>query len=344
MSIATRDRSGLVLLVVGALVVSILSAPWPAAGAPAPIDDPYRAFGGSSWWNTPLPPQAPEHPNEGGILNYLRTAEDNGGGFLRFAGADDSEWGQPVYWASSGDREYDVRWSAGLRQPELDNLRIPANMRAADTSDGALTLFDVERGYVVAMTDAAYNAPLDSWSVGGATVTYLDSNGLDSRLLDSDDRRNSGSHRGNNGATMMARLDEVRAGAIEHVIKITAGPETSIRHVFPMVNSDGDSSSSPLPQGLRIRIRPDVDLAALGLHPQALVIARAAQEYGVYFGDSGGNTALKLENTRAEGRGQLWDVSADALSDLPFTTQFWDVILEGYDPPGVLRDWPEPGR
>ncbi|MBA2390027.1 MAG: hypothetical protein H0V67_07180 [Geodermatophilaceae bacterium] len=343
MSIATRDRSGLVLLVVGALVVSILSAPWPAAGAPAPIDDPYRAFGGSSWWNTPLPPQAPEHPNEGGILNYLRTAEDNGGGFLRFAGADDSEWGQPVYWASSGDREYDVRWSAGLRQPELDNLRIPANMRAADTSDGALTLFDVERGYVVAMTDAAYNAPLDSWSVGGATVTYLDSNGLDSRLLDSDDRRNSGSHRGNNGATMMARLDEVRAGAIEHVIKVTAGRRLtsgmSSRWSIPTVTRRLRRSRKACASG---SARTSIWMP-LGCTPRHWSSPGPLRSTASTSGTPAA-TALKLENTRAEGRGQLWDMSADALSDLPFTTQFWDVILEGYDPPGVLRDWPEPGR
>ena len=332
MSMQTRRHGRRVLLVGCVLTVSILTPPGPAAGAPEPDDSLLRAFSSTSWWNTALPAGSPQHANETGILNYLRTAEDNGGGFLRFAGAGDSEWGQPVYWARPGDKEYDVRWSAGLRQPELDNLRIPANMRAADTSDGALTLFDVERGYVVAMTDAVYRGSSATWEVGGATVTYLDSNGLDSRLSRSDDPRNSGSHRGNNGATMMARFDEVLLGQIDHVIKVACGPECSTEHVFPMVNSDGDSASSPVKQGLRMRIRPEVNLAVLGLHPEALVIALAAQEYGVYFGDSGGTTALKLENTRAEGRGQLWDVSADALADLPFTSQFWDVISEGYDP------------
>ena len=60
------------------------------------------------------------------------------------------------------------------------------------------------------------------------------------------------------------------------------------------------------PEGLRLRIKPSINLHALGLHPQALAIAQAMQTYGVYLGDSGGSTALKLEDTRTEGRGQLW--------------------------------------
>ena len=81
-----------------------------------------------------------------------------------------------------------------------------------------------------------------------------------------------------------------------------------------------------------MRIKPSINLKALDLHPQALVIAEALQKYGVYLGDSGGTTALKLEDTKAEGRGQLWTVTANDLCSLPFTTQYWDVLPEGYDP------------
>lgn len=325
-----RSHRRLCLLLICLVAASGLG---PAATASAQLTTaatPYRAFSSGAWWNTALPSTTPEHPNEAAILNYLRTAPDNGGGFLRLAGAGSNKWGQPVYWAHAGDKEYNVRWSSGLRQPELDHLRIPSTMMAAQTSDGALTLFDVGRGYVVAMTRAAYSGATHTWSVDGATVTYLASNGLDARAPGSNDTRNSGSHRGNNGATMMVRFDEVQAGRVPHVVKIACGPEASPDFVFPMVNSDGDAASSPLKQGLRLRIRPQVDLSAMGLSADALVIARAAQTYGVYCGDSGGNTALKLENTAVEGRGQLWTVQAEALAGLPFTTAFWDVLPEQY--------------
>ena len=102
-----------------------------------------------------------------------------------------------------------------------------------------------------------------------------------------------------------------------------------------MVGSDGDYEGADPgvpPQGLRLRIKPSIDLEALGLHPQALVISRALQTYGFYIGDSGGTTAIKLQNTFAEGRGQHWSVPAEALCGLPFTPDYWDVIAEGYDP------------
>jgi hypothetical protein len=199
-----------------------------------------------------------------------------------------------------------------------------------------MTVYDVQAGYVIALTDAEYDADSGSWEASGATVTYLDSNGLHVRTGRSDDPRNQGTHRGNNGATMAVSWDEVQAGAIRHVLKIAAGPEVASRHVFPMVGSDGDyEGEDPAvpPQGLRLRIKPSVDLEAVGLTGEARVIAEAMQSYGIYIGDSGGRTALKLENTVAEGRGQLWSVPADALCDLPFSPRHWEVIAEGYEPP-----------
>jgi hypothetical protein len=197
-----------------------------------------------------------------------------------------------------------------------------------------MAIFDVARGYAVALTDAAYDARDDTWSATGATVTYLASNGLHADTGRATDARNIGSHRGNNAAVMMARFDEVRAGSIDHVLKVASGPEASTRWVFPMVGSDGDSHDPHAPpQGLRFRIKPSVDLDAMNLRPEALVIAKALQTYGFYVGDSAGVTELKLEDTRVEGRGQLWSIGPRALCGLPLSPQFWDVLPEGYLPP-----------
>jgi hypothetical protein len=304
---------------------------------PAPVVQgaPLRAFAPDSWWNTPVPDDAPSNPRASGILRYMSTAEESGDGCVRLAGAGDSGWGQPVYWAEPGDPTYRVTVGKADPPPELKDLRIPKGALAANNNDGSMSIFDTDRGYVVALTDAKYDADSNSWRASGATVTYLDSNGLDVRTGQASDERNRGSHRGNNAAVMMARFDEVDAGRIEHVLKVASGPDVSSRSVFPMVGSDGDSSNpSAPPQGLRFRIKPSVDLDSLGLSRQALVIARALQDYGFYIGDSGGVTALKLEDTRIEGRGELWHLSADALCHLPLSPQYWDVLPEGYQPPG----------
>lgn len=298
------------------------------------VEAPYRAFPADSWWNTPVPADAPDHPRAAEILRYMQQGREANDGCVRLAGAGDDSWGQPVYWAQPEDPEYDVAYRRDDRPPELRDLRIPRGAAAAENSDGSMTVFDVDRGIVVAFTNAHYDPAADAWSAGGATVTYLDSNGLHARTGESDDPRNRGSHRGNNPAVMMVRLDEVEYGRIPHVLKVASGPEASHEGVFPMIGSDGESNRRVAPpQGLRLRIKPEVDVTQLGLDRQALVIAQALQEFGAYIGDSGGTTALKLEDTRVEGRGQLWKVEPTALCALPLSPEIWDVLPEGYFPP-----------
>ena len=296
---------------------------------------PYRAFKDNSWWNAPVPSNAPHNPNETAILDYLGSAPENGGGCLRLAGAGSNPWGQPVYWAQPGDQEYAVHGLPDGAPPELQQLRVPPDAEAAQNTDGTMTVYDLDKGYVALLTDAHYNAATGEWSASGGTVTYVHSNGLIVTTGRSDNKHNTGTHRGNNGATSVARYDMVAAGAIDNVLKVAAGPELANRAVFPMTGSDGDyTGNDPAvpPEGLRLRIKPSINLDNLGLHPQALVIAKAIQKYGIYLGDSGGTTALKLEDTKAEGRGQLWDVTSQDLCGLPFSSSYWDVLPEGYDP------------
>jgi hypothetical protein len=340
---------GLVVLLT--VAVLLLVRPWdggetrstPPAVSPqvsrdAPLDArgrPYRPFRDQSWWNTPLPVEAPRNPDGAQVLDYLSTAPESRHGCLRLAGAQHNKWGQPAYWSRPGDPEYAVKGLPDDAPRQLEHLRIPTGAEGADNPDGTMTVYDLQRGYVVLLTDADYDASANRWSASGATVTYLDSNGLLDATGKSDDPRNIGTHRGNNGATSYVRYDMVETGEVRNVLKISSGPELADRAVFPMTGSDGDIKNPSVgapPQGLRLRLKPSVDLGDLGLHPQALAIAQALQTYGVYLGDSGGTTALKLEDTRTEGRGQLWTVTADDLCMLPFTTDFWDVLPEGYDP------------
>ena len=304
------------------------------AGSPERL---VRAFSADSWWNTPLPVHAPRDRHGAAILDYLRTGPDSGDGCLKLAGVGDSHWGTPMYWARAGDPTYRVHTTGFPLPRELRALRIPAEARPASNNDSTMTIYDVAKGYVVALTGAHYDAQRDLWSTAGATVTYLHSNGLHARTGRSDDRRNQGTHRGNNGATMAVSWDQVQADDLDHVLKISSGPTLSERHVFPMTGSDGHyEGHDPAvpPEGIRLRIKPSVDLDLMHLDPEALVIARAIQKYGVYIGDSGGITALKVENTVAEGRGPLWQTERDALCGMPFSSTYWEVIDEGYDPSG----------
>jgi hypothetical protein len=261
-------------------------------------------------------------------------AQDNGYDYVRIVGASSTgRFGAPIYWAQRKDRRYDVLSSGFPLPPEFHSLRIPANAQPDPSSDSELTVYDTRAGYVAWLWHA-HRRPDGKWVAGGGSIDYLASNGLDGSLSVSTNARNSG-HRGLPPTALEVRLDELRLGAIKHVLRIAVN-RTKSAHVFPMVGDESGCSNPKLcryapPEGTRIRISPSVDLSSLGLTPSALTIARALQTYGAVISDQAGKTVnLKVENTVAEGRGNLWaglltDASLEAIP-----LQDYEVIALGY--------------
>jgi hypothetical protein len=191
-----------------------------------------------------------------------------------------------------------------------------------------MTVYDVDKGLVYAFRHASFSS--NTWSSCGGTAYYLNSNGLDGILAESDEIRNFG-HRGVPPSTYAVRYDEVSQGAIDHVLKI-AVHHTADEYVFPMTgHENGSTNPYAPPEGTRIRIKPSVDLSRLGLSPGARVVATALQKYGAVIGDqSGGQINLKVENTVAEGRGQLWSGVLETESLSSINLDMYEVIQLGY--------------
>jgi hypothetical protein len=84
---------------------------------------------------------------------------------------------------------------------------------------------------------------------------------------------------------LLARYPEVRAGAIDHALRVTV-PRTQRGYVHPATHFASSSSDPTLPpMGLRLRLKAGYGLA--GFHGQALVILRALKRYGLIVADNG---------------------------------------------------------
>lgn len=314
-------------------VVSVLVLALSSLGASAVTAAP-DAFSPSSYWNTPIGSDAVVHPNSDAILDFIRQDNDLDG-CITLSGYPGNSWGMPVYVADSSDPVYDVTSAKYDLPPEFSSLRIPTGAQPHGGSDGEMVVYDLVQGVVAQMSKASYDSGSDAWSASGGSIAYLSSNGLDGRLSESDDSRNRGTFRGYPGAVAMISYDDVAAGRIDNVVKIgvnSAGSDA----VFPLVDSDGDSSNPNAPaEGTRIRIRPDVNLDSLGLSPQALIIARGLQEFGMVVADNtGGAVELKLEDTVTSGRGNLWNLDRESLCAI--TPDLLEVIANpGQEPPAV---------
>lgn len=291
---------------------------------------PLNLIAQNSYWATPLPENAPVDPNSDEMIEFVQRNSTTD--YIRLAGTGpDGLWGNPIYWAQEGDKVYSVRNSCSYhRPPEFQSVRIPAGAIPDPTSDASMTVYDLDKELVYGFWKTEYDSSNDVWTACGGTVHYLDSNGLTGSLEQSDEPRNSG-HRGLPPFTYAVRLDEIRAGTIDHVLRVAISP-AGVDHVFPMTGSDGDSLDpfAP-PEGARLRLKPDIDLSEMDLSAPQRVIGTALQDFGAVIGDqSGGPTSLKVENSVAQGEGQLWVglLSQDSLA--PFKLEDFEFVTLGY--------------
>lgn len=83
----------------------------------------------------------------------------------------------------------------------------------------------------------------------------------------------------------LARWDEVSRGVIDHALRFTA-PATRRAYVYPARHYASDSSDPSLPpMGLRVRLKASVNITSFP--PQARIVLRALQRYGMILADNG---------------------------------------------------------
>ena len=83
----------------------------------------------------------------------------------------------------------------------------------------------------------------------------------------------------------LARWDEVKRGVIDHALRFTA-PATRRAYVYPARHYASNSNDPSLPpMGLRVRLKASVNIASFP--PQARVVLRALQRYGMILADNG---------------------------------------------------------
>ncbi len=84
---------------------------------------------------------------------------------------------------------------------------------------------------------------------------------------------------------LLVRYPEVRAGRIEHALRVTV-PRTQRGFIHPATHFASASSDPSLPpMGLRLRLKAGYSLA--GFHGEALVVLRALKRYGMIVADNG---------------------------------------------------------
>jgi hypothetical protein len=180
----------------------------------------------------------------------------------------DHHWSLPASYHAAGDD-----WRG--------TFHLPAGSCPSPDSDGLLAVFQPD-GWVI---DIYAGVVLSSGEVVGTMASWIDVRG-----------DGTGWWNGRRASMLpsfagLIRDGEIAAGRIPHALAAQL-PRQLLKEeaVWPAYAFDRDSSyTGTVPMGALLAIPATVDLDGLGLSTDGRVIARAAQDYGVYVVDRGGS-------------------------------------------------------
>lgn len=249
-------------------------------------------FASDSPWNMPLGSGAIYEDESDACSNSLITGSDD-------AWINSEQWSHPVYQAKTTDPLVGLYKNGRLHM----QIRMPSHAESAlpFNTDSHLHIIDPGARYVVEMWRALPRND-GNWDVEFANKIDLYGSGVD---------RNVEGARAYGGSAIggLIRKGEILNG-IRHALAMAQdwNYQSPEKIVWPAWKDDGPHAnySGHVPMGQLSAIPAHIDLEALDppLSPQALVLGKAMQDYGVYNVDSAGRKVLYAEPAAASELGE----------------------------------------
>lgn len=306
MRVPTSVRLALVVpLLASCAAPTATGGPGPAGPAAAPLSveaPPDGVFGSTSEWRRVITdaPLAPD--SEAMVADLVRQVEQHYGGV---AGLNASDYANSFVTAPEGTERVDVRFDdcqdKGYTPEQLydeaagahfADVPIPEGAVPSRGTDGQLAVWDPATDQLWEFWRTSRRG--DDWYAcwGGRIDDVSTSPGFFPDGMGS-------AATGLSYTGGMVRLEEARTGGIDHAMSLNLVDLAAYDVVsWPAQRSDGynpDGVPHRIPEGSRLRLDPSVDVAALGLHPLAEEIARAAQSYGFIVTDKAGAVSVAAE-------------------------------------------------
>jgi hypothetical protein len=266
-----------------------------------------RFFSPSSVWNEQLGPNAPLDPNSATIvaaLNQEIASEEivPKGPFI-----DTSAGSIPIYTVPANQPRVRVTLERATRAPSLraawSEVPIPTGAQPAAGADHHLVVWQpsTDRLWEFWRLERVSTGWRASW--GGAMRHASRNRGFYDRHAWPGAKRNWGASACSLSIVGgLITLEDLERGRIGHALAIAVPNPRAGVYASPAERTDGSSAElTSLPEGARLRLDPSLDLAALHLPRLTLMIAEAAQRYGIFVRDTAGNVALYAQDPTPTG-------------------------------------------
>jgi hypothetical protein len=257
-----------------------------------------QVFSPNSFWYTPIPANAPLHANS---ANFVKDFLRQKAAYYQTVNVNTNDYASPVYTASAGTTKVKVtQWDCQKKGYSDSNLAsqwaavpIPSYATPSKGTDAEMSIYD-----------PSSKTLWEFWQTRKVNGQWQACWG--GRMQNTN--TNPGTFPGHYGTTATSlpfmggqiTAEELQRGEIKHAIGIAMVElEHYTTYSWPANRSDGYNPSkipNRIPEGLRFRLDPRINVDALPMTRTGKIIAKAAQKYGFVVWDKAGALSIRAQN------------------------------------------------
>ncbi len=268
---------------------------------------PFRFFAPTSLWNEPIPASEPLDASSVAVVGAL-DAEVAAEQQLR-----DGPWinttaySVPVYTVPADQPTVKVQLDSSPLMPALQTaweaVPLPATARPAAGTDRHLVVWQPSTDRLWEFWKLVHEGGVWQASWGGA----MQNTSADPGVYGTEAWPGAKPQWGASASSLsiaggLITLEDLEMGQINHALAITVPKVRAGVYAAPAQRTDGKSTDPlSLPEGARLRLDPQLNLTSLHLPWLTLMIAEAAQRYGMVVRDRGATVAFYAQDPTPTG-------------------------------------------
>jgi hypothetical protein len=284
--------------------------PTPPVEPTLPVEPaaPFRFFSPTSFWNESLPAEAPLDTSSAGVVGAFdeeiaaEEAAKKGP-----ANINTTMWSVPIYTVPADQPTLEVTLENASKNSTLQAawvaVPLPADAQPAAGTDKHLVVWQPSTDRLWEFWDLEQTSSGWQAAWGGAIEkTSSDSGAYGPEAWPGAQPGWGASASSLSIAGGLITLEDLELGQINHALAIALPDVRAGVYASPAQRTDGrDSEPLSLPEGAHLRLDPNLDLASLHLPHLTLMLAEAAQRYGIVVRDYAANVTFYAQDPTPTG-------------------------------------------
>jgi hypothetical protein len=272
---------------------------------------PFRFFSSSSFWNAVVPADAAIDPASSTIMSAFDQELEKAETEQKGPTVNTTWWSVPIYTVPANEPTVKVGASSGSGASSSAALQaawravpLPAGAHPANGTDKHLVVWQPSSDRLWEFWKLE-RASTGGWQASwGGAIEHVSSN---PGVYGPEAWPGATSGWGASSTSLsiaggLITLEDVERGVINHALAIAIPRPRAGVYALPAQRTDGTSTSSvSLPEGAHLRLNPSLDLAALKLPHFTLMLAEAAQRYGMFVKGKAATVALYAQDPTPTG-------------------------------------------